>query len=226
MVSKPAKALGGGVCGAPQAAALTWRETKADFVRMLTLVNKSPSDELILAAARAVLRRDGPEGVTMRAVAAQAGLSATAIYRHFAHKDALLKRVIKEEYDVFLTYVGSAATGRRAGDRLRATCDRYLDFALEHPRAYQLLFVSPHGISIDRYPSDFKSGRSRGFGALRALVAECMAEGTVRDGDATDVALDLYAHMHGVVMLHQAGRFGGKQGVMRTFFRRSLARVL
>jgi len=193
---------------------------------MLTLVNQESTEGRILAAAERVLRRDGPSGITMRAVAAEAGITATAIYRHYADKAALLKRLIREEYNLFLSYVTAVPATLSPADKLRATSDRYVDFAIDHPQAYQLLFVEPHGISVDRYPKDFQSGRSRGFGQLRALVEECMDAGEIREGDPTDVALDIYAHLHGLVMLHSAGRFGGRTAVMRTFVRRSIARLL
>ena len=161
----------------------------------------------------------------MRNVAAEAGITATAIYRHFTDKDDLLRTLIREQYEVFLGYLSEAAPMTKPLDRLMAALDRYLDFAIDHPHAYELLFVSPHGISIDRYPADFNSGRSRGFRQLRSLVEACIEAQAIRDGDPTDVALDLYAHAHGIVMLHRAGRFGGRNDVMRRFARRSLARL-
>ena len=180
----------------------------------------------ILDAARRVLHRDGPDALTMRNVAGEAGITATAIYRHYADKEALLGAVIRAEYAVFLEYVTSAPPAGRPADRLLAVFERWLDFALDHPNGYALLFVAPHGIAVDRYPVDFAGGRSRGFRRLRDLVAEGIAAGEVRGDDPADVALDLYAHAHGLVMLHRAGRFGGRGEVMRRFFRRSLARVL
>lgn len=171
-----------------------------------------------------MLARDGAAALSMRNVAREAGITATAIYRHFADKDALLTTLIREQYDLFLRYLSEAA-GRKPLERLMGAFDRYLDFALEHPNAYELLFVSPHGIAIDRYPADFSSGRSRGFRQLRAAVEACIETGELRAGDATDIALDFYAHAHGLVMLHRAGRFGGRRDVMRRFYRRSLARL-
>lgn len=180
----------------------------------------------VFEATLRVLERRGPSALTMDNVAAEAGVTATAIYRHFANKDELLKALIRDRYDVFLEYVSAADTEGSARHVLISTFDRFLDFAFEHPHAYELLFVTPHGISIDRYPDDFRSGKSRGFRQLKALVAKGIDAGEIRDGDAADVALDLYSHAHGLVLLHRAGRFGGRNDVMRRFFRRSLERFL
>ena len=192
---------------------------------MLTLVNTLDGAERVKAAAHNVLARDGVAALTMRNVAAEAGITATAIYRHFKDKDELLRTLIRERYEVFLQYLAASAGAPTPLQQLMAAMDRYLDFALDHPNAYELLFVAPHGIAIDRYPTDFHSGRSRGFRQLRALVEACIEAGEVRDGDPADIALDIYAHAHGLVMLHRAGRFGGRNDVMRRFYRRSLARL-
>jgi AcrR family transcriptional regulator len=192
---------------------------------MLTLVNTREGADRVKAAAHRVLARDGVSALSMRNVATEAGITATAIYRHFADKDELLATLIRERYDVLLEYLADTPPARKPFDTLLAALDRYLDFAIDHPHSYDLLFVSPHGISIDRYPADFNSGRSRGFRQLRALVEACIEAGDVRDGDATDIALGMYAHAHGIVMLHRAGRFGGRNDVVRKFFRRSLSRL-
>lgn len=191
----------------------------------LTLVNQRGGAERVLAAARRVLANDGLAAVSMRTVAAEAGITATAIYRHFKDKDTLLQVLIREQYELFLEYLAAPPSASTPLDRLMAAFDRYLDFALEHPNGYELLFIAPHGISIDHYPTDFVSGRSRGFRLLKSAVEACIRAGEIRDGDAADIALDFFAHAHGLVMLHRAGRFGGRNDVMRRFSRRSLARL-
>jgi hypothetical protein len=81
-------------------------------------------------------------------------------------------------------------------------------------------------VRIDRYPDDFRSARSPTFRQLREIVERCMAEGVLRPGDATDVALTLYAQLHGLVLLHFAERFGGDDALFRSFVHRSLDQLL
>lgn len=162
----------------------------------------------------------------MDAIADEAGITATAIYRHFANKNELLRVLIRQQYNVFLEYIRAAETGKNPRTKLLKAFDRYLDFALEHPNSYELLFITPHGIGIDRYPEDFSAGKSRGFGQLKKIVSEAIDSGEVRGDNATDVALAMYGLAHGIVGLHRAGRFAGKDNVMRAFFRRSLERLL
>jgi len=69
---------------------------------------------LILDAARAVFERDGLDGASLRAIAAQAGYTPAALYFHFDSKEALYAEVLgqsiaalKAEVDA---RVGAAAT--------------------------------------------------------------------------------------------------------------------
>ena len=74
----------------------------------------------------------------MRHVAAEAGVTPTALYRHFASKDALLREVRREVYRVFRP---SSIAELPHGDRsvwLRLACDRYLRFTLGHPNYCRL----------------------------------------------------------------------------------------
>jgi AcrR family transcriptional regulator len=187
---------------------------------MLTSVNRKRGDDP-LPAAVALLRRDGPGALTMRNVAAEAGVTATALYRHYADRDALIAAVVRDVYGVFRRWlVVPIGTGEPA-TWLRLAFDRFLHFALEHPNYYRLLFLEPHGHGIDRYPADFAAGRSSTFRQLRDVVEHCMAAGVLRPADATDVALTVYAHMHGLIALHLAGRFPDPAEFAR-FYHRSM----
>src|SRR5688500_17688729 len=179
-----------------------------------------------LEAALAVVRRDGPEALTMRSVAAEAGVTATALYRHYADKEALLRAVVGEAYRVFRAYLVAELDGDDPVRWLRLGFDRYLRFALEHRNYHKLLFASPRTVAIDRYPDDFVAGKSVGFRHLRDAVAEAMARASLRADEPADVALSIYAHMHGLVMLHFAGRFRDDDALFTGFFRRSMEHLL
>jgi AcrR family transcriptional regulator len=176
-----------------------------------------------LVAALAVLRRDGPGALTLRAVAEEGGFSNPAIYKHYENKDALIREIIRETYGVFKSYVFDTIDVDGDRRRLDAALDAVVRFALEHPRYYELLFFTPHRLVIDRYPDDFRQGRSPAFRYLADLVAACMRSGDLRKGDATDTAITLVAHLHGLVILHQTGRFNDDDTLFRAFVARSMA---
>ena len=50
----------------------------------------------LLAAALELVEEEGVEALSMRRLAARVGVSATALYRHFADKDELLQHLVDE----------------------------------------------------------------------------------------------------------------------------------
>ena len=97
--------------------------------------------EAILESARDLLVQGGLESLSMRKVGQAAGVSATAIYRHFEDKDALLSAAVTRGAQIFGSYLMDALGEATPFARLRRMGRRYFDFALEHRHDYQLLFM-------------------------------------------------------------------------------------
>ena len=155
----------------------------------------------IVAAARALYFDRGPEAVTMRAVADRVGVTATALYRHFSDKDAILREVVGEGTRLLGSHLFRALEAPTALARLRATADAYLDFAADQPQAYRALFETAG--AGDESPVDRQRGAVRRF--LRDRVREAMDAGTLAEGDPDGMALTLWALLHGLASLHHAG---------------------
>jgi AcrR family transcriptional regulator len=156
----------------------------------------------IVAAARALYFERGPEAVTMRAVAERVGVTATALYRHFADKDALLKEVVGEGSRLLGSHLFRALEAPTPLERLRATAMAYLDFALAQPQAYRALF-EPSMDADEASPVHRQRGAVSRF--LRDRVREAMDAGVIAQGDPEGAALTVWSLLHGLASLHQAG---------------------
>lgn len=87
----------------------------------------------LVRAAFALARRDGPDGITLRAVAKRAGVSEAAPYHHFKDKRSLLAAAAGvgfEKLDERAVRVGS----------LEDFAAEYVAFAIEEPGAFRLMF--------------------------------------------------------------------------------------
>lgn len=155
----------------------------------------------IVAAARALYFERGPDAVTMRAVAERVGVTATALYRHFADKDALLREVVGEGSRLLGSHLFRALEAPTPLERLRATALAYLDFALAQPQAYRALFKP--GEDDESSPVHRQRGAVRRF--LRDRVREAMDAGVLSEGDPDGVALTVWSLLHGLASLHQSG---------------------
>jgi AcrR family transcriptional regulator len=76
--------------------------------------------ERLLAAAAAVIRREGPRALTLDAVAAEAGVSKGGLLYHFPTKRDLVRGLVAEWMDDFEAEVDRDAEGEGAGGWTRA----------------------------------------------------------------------------------------------------------
>ena len=150
--------------------------------------------ELVQAAAALLERTGAVEAVTLRAVAREAGVSAPAVYGHFADLEALLDAVVDEGFDRLGAAIDAAVSPLAdVGERLVAGCRTYVEAGLAAPARYRAMF-GPR--------------RTRGAEAFALLVdgvAACVAAGR---SDSTDAAADatlLWTALHGVVSLRAVG---------------------
>lgn len=155
----------------------------------------------IVSAARALYFERGPDAVTMRAVAERVGVTATALYRHFADKDAILREVMGEGSRLLGSHLFRALEAPTPLERLRATANAYLDFAVAQPQAYRALFEAAE--PEEGSPIQLQRGAMRRF--LRDRVREAMDAGVLAPGDADGTALSVWATLHGLASLHHAG---------------------
>ncbi|KQR31797.1 TetR/AcrR family transcriptional regulator [Deinococcus sp. Leaf326] len=100
----------------------------------------------ILAAATALLNREGRDALTTRTVAAAAGVQAPTLYRLFGDKQGLLDAAAQHGFETYLRDKenrDTAAPGTDPADELRAGWDLQVGFGLSHPAIYALMASAP-----------------------------------------------------------------------------------
>lgn len=163
--------------------------------------------ERILQESRDLLREKGILGFSMRGVAERVGVTATALYRHYEDKDALLAALLEQGFATFGSYLMRALAGKTPLDRLRRTGDAYFDFALDHSRDYVLMFMTPcRELGLDHVSEGAKARMDATFVFLVDRVQECIAAGVCEAHDPTATALNIWAEVHGLVCLRLNGQ--------------------
>lgn len=151
----------------------------------------------ILAAAKRLFLQDGIQHATMRRIAADVGVSSTALYVYFPDKTAILDAIAEAMFEALLVaYAGSQDPALPYLARFRAGLMAYVDLALSRPDEYRLTFDAKSASACSKVEAADKS-----FDMLRASVDELMQAGIFRPGDPLAVAEALWACLHGVVML-------------------------
>src|ERR1700761_4323006 len=107
---------------------------------------RTPSADIereLLTAAEAVLVRDGPGGLTVRAVAAEAGIAPMGVYNRLGGKDGLVDALLIRGFDM-LRAAMEAARDAPPDEGIYArliTCGLgYRQFALDNPHFYAIMF--------------------------------------------------------------------------------------
>jgi AcrR family transcriptional regulator len=135
--------------------------SRRDRVRAATVTE-------IKDTARRILVADGPDGLSLRAIAREMGMTAPALYRYFPSREDLIGALIADLYDE-LTATLAAATATAGADPragITAASWAFRAWALAHPREFGLLFGSPIP-GIDAHSDDSPAGlASERFGQV------------------------------------------------------------
>lgn len=173
----------------------------------------------ILDEARRVITGQGVAALSTRRVAEAVGCTATSIYLYFHSKDALLHAVIDEGMQALhARLVAACESAAQPSERLTALARAYVDFGLEHPTLYEVMFLL-HPRHMERYPADAYRRARRNV----ELVAETLA---AAHGGPPDLARasTVFALLHGHVALWLAGRIDASLP-RETFFQGAFALV-
>jgi len=162
-------------------------------------VPRQPDPDLerqILEAASRLWARGGERTFTMRAVAKAAGTTTPTVYERYRDREDILSSVrLKTRRELF-------AAVRRART-LRQSVELYIQFALDHSFAYEVLFDG-----VGKPPSLHEPWPS--FNLIRDRIARRLGGPPRR---YTRLMLAVWSLMHGAAMLIIRGRF---EGTLRT----------
>ncbi len=148
----------------------------------------------ILDAAEELLATSSAESLSLRGVAARVGITAPAIYPHFAGKPELLAAIVERRFAVLATAFDDAADALDPGalpiERLIARCRAYCAFGLSSPGHYALVF----GSGAAHLGVDYSG--SAGQAAFEQFVS---AVAEVDEHRARELAALLWPALHGLV---------------------------
>lgn len=153
----------------------------------------------ILRAALHLVEQKGPAGITMREVAAALGYSATAIYQHFASKEELLIALKLQAGDLLADEMEMARREPTLEAQLHGMAHRYLEFGLENPAYYHLIFQDTQS---GPPPSPEHQARvRRAWWMVQETVAAWIEARGVPDLVADHEANVVWAIVHGITSL-------------------------
>jgi AcrR family transcriptional regulator len=193
------------------------------IVVYIVYMAKMSTAEKIVASAGKLLGREGATAVTMRRVAKAVGITPMALYRHFADRDGLLNALADVGFEKLAARAGGTPMPTDAEQQLMKILDVFLDFALEKPRLFELMFLERRE-GARQFPEDFREGRSPTAKFVAAALETGMNEGSFRRDDVWEITFETGALLQGLVMLYLGGRMRTSVEEFRALCHRALRR--
>ncbi|MGC4059700.1 MAG: TetR/AcrR family transcriptional regulator [Aquabacterium sp.] len=161
---------------------------------------KKTSRETILAHAMAHVQAHGAAGLSMRTLAGDLGVTPNALYRYFASKAELEYAIADEVGKLLLAALEKAAAKKPAPGAIVDVAKAYIRFAHKHPEWYALKmrYCDDDGSEPDSH-TDI-------WGFVMNLAASVPTR-----WKAEDLALTLWAFLHGMVELARADLLDGRK---------------
>ena len=152
----------------------------------------------LIEAGLDLLQQREADDIGLREVARHVGVSATAIYRHFPDKDALLGALAHEGMKKLAAMQRAAEAEAGGGpDGFRATGAAYVKFAVENPALFRLVFSCAPSINL----LDSELGKvGSAMRALRENIAELMPA-DLPEYERKVAALRAWSIVHGLSLL-------------------------
>jgi AcrR family transcriptional regulator len=171
---------------------------------LLTDAQVTQGRERIREVAERQAVERGIERVSMHSIAQELGWSATALYRYYENKEAILAATRTAALDQLSQMLEAVMAG--PGDiweRSREIGNAYVDFAFEKPDAYRLIFALSQP-DIARYP-ELAASSERARRNMTAYAEEMVTEGDL-DADPDLLAHIFWAGLHGLISLQMVGQ--------------------
>ncbi len=147
----------------------------------------------LLRAGLDLLATRTADDLSLREIARTVGVSANAVYRHFADKESLMQALAVEGLQML--YLAQRAAAEAAGGGVagfKATGVAYVRFAMANPALYRQIFSSS--------PEAAVGGPDHAAGAMALLRANA-ASVAASPAQAEVVALEAWSLAHGLAML-------------------------
>jgi AcrR family transcriptional regulator len=157
--------------------------------------------DVIIATFLELMRTRNPNSITFRDIAAAAGISHMAPYRHFRSKQELLNRIGDIGFGMLAQALDDAAARHVRDPRLQviAAARCYYRFAVDNPAYAQVMFGTDRELWDKAEPLPALD-RTRAI--LLRIVHQCRLSGDLPGGlDEKEVLGLLWAHVHGFTLL-------------------------
>jgi AcrR family transcriptional regulator len=156
----------------------------------------------ILATARELFLLKGFEATTIRNIAEKIEYSPSTIYQHFKDKNEIFYTIHSEAFAELVRYLNASEMHKNPMDQLIALGQIYIQFALENPELYDLMFIMEAPIDFLDYLEDANWTEGKmAFDYLKSVIANCIQQGLIKETDLESLSYLVWSTVHGLVTI-------------------------
>lgn len=156
--------------------------------------------EKIIQAASKLFLDHSFENTSIRMIADEIEYSPATIYLYFKDKNELFYEISQRGFAKFFEYFSRVNHIKDPLVRIKELGKVYLQFALENPLYYDLMFVIRAPMKTHHTEEGWHMGE-RSHSVLTTAVNECIEEGHFKGHNADALSLMIWSGVHGLVTL-------------------------
>jgi AcrR family transcriptional regulator len=155
-----------------------------------------------VTAAHAVIAEHGVEKLSLRDVARKLNVSHQAPYKHYASRDHLLAEVIRRCFVRFSDALKARTRSADTKQDIHALGISYLQFALQNPLEYRLMFGTPWPEAAAQ--PDMLADARYSFDVLRQALQPLFVQSQNQQETADTAAMFVWSTLHGLASIMQS----------------------
>ena len=160
----------------------------------------------LIKAGVEILAKEGVGGLSLRKVAAYAGVSHSAPYAHFKDRQSLIAAISTEGFKQLYAELEAAVLGH-ANDPKQQLIEgawAYVQFAMRNTDTFKIMFS---GVleKEKEYPSFVEISRKT-FDLVVDIVRKCQNAGVLRSGSLELMSVSIWGQVHGIISLALEGQ--------------------
>ena len=186
-----------------------------DSIKSMTIADRKIKEKeqlktMILESARKLFVEKGVAQTTIRSIAQHIDYSVGTVYVYYKDKNAILNELHTQGFGQL---AGKFDVLRHVADpmeRLIAMGRLYIEFALENPEMYELMFTlkAPMEALSDANEEEWKEGTSA-FTFLKLTVEQCINQRHFKGHQPEPLTFMIWSLVHGMCSLHISDRANG-----------------
>jgi AcrR family transcriptional regulator len=162
--------------------------------------SKHEMKRLILDTAKRLFISEGFDKVSMRRIAEVIEYSPATIYLYFNNKEDIFRALQEAGFEELYRRQQAVFDVPHPMERLGKHAHIYIQFALDNPEYYDLMFIMRHGAQHVRDTREWETGL-RSYKLMEDNVRDCVEAGLLRAASVEAATLACWSFVHGIAAL-------------------------